>query len=75
MRTDSMVVLAVLILAVVLVASYLFVNYRERACADHCQTAGYAGYDYKSFSGLRLALNGDTCKCTNVGSFNSPQHQ
>ena len=73
MRTDSMVALAVLGLAVVLVASYLVVAHRERACADHCRVTGHAGYEYQGFSGSgRSLLRGDSCKCSNIGTLVPP---
>jgi len=73
MRTDSMVALAVLALAVVFAASYFVVTHRERACADHCRVTGHAGYEYQGFGGSgRFTLRGDSCKCSNIGTLVPP---
>jgi hypothetical protein len=72
-RTDSMVAFAVIVLAAVWAASYIFVAHRERACAEHCRVTGHAGYEYQSFSGSgRFTLRGDSCKCSNITTLVPP---
>jgi len=75
MRTDTMVALAVLVVAVVFAGSYFVVAYRERACADHCLATGHAGYEYEGFSGSgRFTLRGDSCKCSNIRTLAPPSN-
>ena len=73
MRTDAQVAIVLAVLACLFGASYFFVSYREHACAQHCQAAGFPGYDYHGFSGGGRKLSGDSCKCTNAGSLSPPR--
>jgi hypothetical protein len=68
-----MTALAVLIVAIVIAASYFVVAHRERACAEHCLATGHAGYEYQGFSSNgRYTLRGDSCKCSNIDALSAP---
>jgi hypothetical protein len=73
MRTDAVVAFVVLMLLGIFAVSYIVVEHREHACAEHCQVGRYAGYAYQGFRGGGKSLRADSCACTNVGSLSLPK--
>ena len=69
-RWGRVIAISLAVFVVVFVLASWFVRERERSCAESCGLKGFAGYEYKGFSGgagRLAALRSDTCTCTNVG--------
>ena len=75
--TVSLAVFAVAFVVIFVLASW-YVRERERSCAESCHLKGFAGYEYKGFSGgvsgrWTASLRSDSCTCTSAaGSSASP---
>ena len=66
MRIDAIVAVVVFTLLGIYAVSWVIVEHREHACAEHCQAKGGAGYEYKGFSGGGKSLKADSCRCTSA---------